>query len=148
VKAIQRILFPTDFSDNSRAAIDYVEAFAKAYDAQVHLLHVIHALITSVDYNFGPVDPSELELQRKQAVEQALENLQADLDLDPGRIVRAVEMGDVHGRIRAYVIEHGIDLIILATRGLGGLHHLLLGSTAERVVRTAPCPVLTVKATA
>lgn len=129
---LARILLPTDFSKFSREATEYACAFADQFDAELHLLHVFES---------HEIAYPELE----ETIDSAL----ADV-LDPNwaegrRIVKATAEGPAFLEIIRYGREHDIDLIVMGTHGRSGLAHALIGSVAERVVRKAPCPVLTVR---
>lgn len=144
---IQRILFPTDFSTNSATAAKYACELATRFDAELHLLHTleVHATVTP-EFSMGLALPSRIA-ESRAAVEKALGEV-----LDPqwsvGRkLVHAILEGSPKVEIVRYAREQDIDLIVLATHGRTGLAHVVLGSVAENVVRTAPCPVLTVRTT-
>ena len=142
---IQRILLPTDFSELSGAAVKYACELAIRFDADLHLLHTleIHTDLTP-DFGMGLALPAFIN-ESKVAAEKSLAAV-----LDPkwseGRnVVRAVIEGSPRAVIVDYARDHHIDLIVLSTHGRSGLAHVILGSVAESVVRTAPCPVLTIR---
>jgi universal stress protein A len=144
---ITRILVPTDFSETSDAALRYARTLAETFSASLHLVHAFEdpyaagALAPEV---YGAV-PQEL---RDSALQLAATNLDERLstaDRDRFRGTTAVVMGAPAAAIVKYATDHGIDLIVMGTHGRGGVAHLLLGSVAEKVVRTAPCPVLSVR---
>jgi nucleotide-binding universal stress UspA family protein len=145
---IRRILHPTDFSKNSQLAIPYVRHFADQYGAEVHVLHVLEPVVSTTDFTWAGLNYAELEQRRLASAREALQRLLEESAFSGLQIVQAIERGKSHDVIRSYVEEHGVDLVILATHGHTGLTHLLLGSTAEMVVRTVTCPVLTVKGAA
>lgn len=143
---LKRILTATDFSRHSQVALQYAAAFAKAFHAEVYLCHVLE----TPDFlsNFPPVSegyfpPNLGELQEKHARVQC-EQVLASVGLSQAQVLL------LHGRPYHEIVqaarEEEIDLIILGTHGRGAVAHMLLGSIAERVVRTASCPVLTVRA--
>src|SRR5690606_7416239 len=113
----------------------------------LHVLHVLEEHVSVVpEFGMGLVVPERMEESRALA-EQALERV-----LDPGwtcerGVVRAVRQGTPHIEIVQYAKELDIDLIVITTHGRTGLAHALMGSVAERIVRTAPCPVLTIHPT-
>jgi nucleotide-binding universal stress UspA family protein len=143
---LQRILLPTDFSEHSAAARVYACEFAQQFGAELHLLHVIQDLAPLVPEPGAALAPPvdylrELELNANAMLERAV-----DPNWAAGKtIVRAVRQGPPFLEIIRYAKETNIDLIVLGTHGRGGLAHMLLGSVAEKVVRKAPCPVLTVR---
>jgi nucleotide-binding universal stress UspA family protein len=143
--AIRRILLPTDFSTYSAAATKYACELAGLFGAELHLLHTleVHQAATP-GFGMGLALPQYVHESRAVA-EKALAGV-----LDPqwaaGRkVVRAVVEGSPKAEIVRYARTHEIDVIVLATHGRTGLAHVLIGSVAESVVRTAPCPVLTVR---
>jgi nucleotide-binding universal stress UspA family protein len=142
---LRTILAPVDFSENSAQALDYVRAFATQFDAQVVLAHIVEPTI--IPDSFGIVPPSYQEISDQLATSAAdrLEKL-AGTAL-PGResVKTVVRTGRASWEIVRLAAEVGADLIIITTHGYTGLKHVLMGSTAELIVRHAPCPVLTVR---
>jgi nucleotide-binding universal stress UspA family protein len=142
---LKRILLPTDFSTLSATATEYACALATRFDAELHLLHTLEVHLASTPlFAMGLALPQYLQ-ESRAAAEKALAGV-----LDPqwaaGRkVVRAVVEGSPKVEIVRYARTQAIDLIVLATHGRSGLAQLLIGSVAESVVRTAPCPVLTVR---
>jgi universal stress protein A len=142
---IQRILLPTDFSVYSATAAKYACELAAKFDAELHLLHTLEAHLASTpDFGMG-LDLPKYVSESKAAAETSLTDM-----LDPawsaGRtVVKAVVEGSPKVEIVEYARKHDIDLIILTTHGRTGLAHVIMGSVAESVVRTAPCPVLTMR---
>jgi universal stress protein A len=144
---LHRILVPTDFSKHSQNALRYGAAFAEKFAAEVHLLHVVQDLalfipdnVTGVPLVTPPVD------QLLDAARQTLERRLQEAALPPGIKVRLeAREGSPFYEIIQYAKEIDVDLIVMGTHGHTGLVHVLLGSVAEKVVRKAPCPVLTVR---
>jgi nucleotide-binding universal stress UspA family protein len=122
---VKQILFATDFSSGSEQAARIARDYARQLGARLHLLHVV----------WPAADP---------APRPRLQALAAELGADVP-VVPAVESGmPVADRIVDYAERHGVDLIVVGTHGRTGFSRALIGSVAERVVRTASCPVLTV----
>jgi nucleotide-binding universal stress UspA family protein len=141
---LQKVLVPTDFSDCSDAALKYGRAFAKAFGASLHLLHVIQDPYTqpwAAEAFPAPLNDM-LEGWQAQARTRLSESL-SEAERDTATV--AVQIGAPYVEIVRYAAEQGVDLIVLGTHGRGPLGHVLLGSVAEKVVRKAPCPVLTVR---
>jgi nucleotide-binding universal stress UspA family protein len=142
---IQRILMPTDFSTYSATATQYACELATKYDAELHLLHALEVHLASTPgFGVGLALPQYTH-ESKAAAEKSLASV-----LDPqwsvGRkVIHAVVEGSPKVEIVRYARTQDIDLIVMATHGRSGLAHILIGSVAESVVRTAPCPVLTVR---
>jgi universal stress protein A len=130
-----RILVPTDFSASSAAALDYARMLAARFGASLHLLHVLENdfLLPMV------VDPQTVEA----GVLRQLHELLTIEDRERGAVPAVLRSDAVADAIVSYARSGGIDLIVMGTHGRGGFAHLLRGSVAERVVRTAPCMVLT-----
>jgi len=143
---LQRILLPTDFSEHSSLPLRYACAFAEQFGAELHLLHVLQDLVAMVpEPGLAFLPPGDFMREMQESAQQALAKLP-----DPGwakgkTIVRATRQGPPFLEIVRYAKENEIDLIVLGTHGRGGLAHVLLGSVAEKVVRKAPCPVLTIR---
>jgi universal stress protein A len=141
---LQRILVPTDFSDCSKKALRYAIAFARQFQAELILLHVVPAG-SPVGADFGLYEAPILEADLRAGGQQELAALcQREIR---GEVLATplVRTGRAAPEIVAAAKDSQIDLIILATHGRTGLQHVLLGSTTEEVVRHAPCPVLTVR---
>ncbi len=144
--AIKKVLLPTDFSDDSRHALTYACAFAEKFGAELHLLHVVQDLVAIVPepgLAFPP--PGDYLGELRQSAERVLATM-PDAAWSAGKtVVRVVRQGPPYVEIVRYAKEAGIDLLVIGTHGRSGLAHVLLGSVAEKVVRKAPCPVLTVR---
>src|SRR5882762_4902789 len=142
--ALRRLLVPTDFSDASRAAVEYGVAFAENFRCTLHLLHVLETVTGA--------DPIALDIPERSAIERSIEASAWDQlrrVLTSGEQARLtvelwIEWGSPVDEIIRYATEHAIDLISMGTHGRGGVERLLLGSVAAHVVRRGPCPVLTV----
>ncbi|MDF0676422.1 MAG: universal stress protein [Nitrospira sp.] len=132
---LKRILFATDFSSCAHHAEGYVTFLAKAYEATVTILHVLEiyegAYVTTVQ------DPSETH--------ERLDDIVRRLAQPAGRVKCQQRAGIPDTIISETAQEVSADLIVLGTHGRTGLRHVLLGSTAERVLTMAPCPVLTIR---
>lgn len=143
---IQRILFPTDFSEASKPAQEYACAFADQFGAELHVLYVLpNDLVMAPEPAMAIGLTPNFFVEQKAAAEKTLERLIPPTWAQGKSLHRATRMGNPHVEIGQYAREHDIDLLILGTHGRSALMHLLLGSVAEKVVRTAPCPVLTVR---
>ena len=151
--ALKHILVPTDFSETSEAAAKYGVALARAFNATLHLLHV------------EPRRDLQIMVERELVVEKSLtdpaartspQNAARELlgriltaheekELRAEYVLRASGLGGPYVEIVRYAKERTIDLIVMGTHGRGFVAHMLMGSVAEKVVRKAPCPVLTVR---
>jgi nucleotide-binding universal stress UspA family protein len=143
---ITRILVPTDFSAASDAALEFAKTIARTFGASLHLLHVfedpVAAGFTEV---YAPL-PSDTRAALLEDAHTQLANRLSAEDRDRFRATTEVVSGLSAMAIIEYAQDQHIDLIVIGTHGRTGLSHLLMGSVAERVVRLAPCPVLTVHA--
>jgi universal stress protein A len=142
----KRILVPTDFSAPSDAALEYARTVATCFGASLHLLHVVEDPYRAV-YSAEIYVP-EVEGLRERIVSDAWGRLNDTLtpqDVSQLHATTDAVIGTPEWSIVEYAGARDIDLIVMGTHGRGGMSHLLMGSVAERVVRTAPCPVLTVR---
>jgi nucleotide-binding universal stress UspA family protein len=145
--SVTKILCPVDFSKPSEAAVAHAAELARRFDAELVLLHVVEPVLYPVAYGLPPVAPVNYEETAKTSAAAALQPLLGPLVKSGVRVRTLVDSGTASMRICDLAREDGFDLVVLATHGYTGLKHVLLGSTAERVVRHCACPVLTVKAT-
>jgi nucleotide-binding universal stress UspA family protein len=141
-----RILVPTDFSPSADAALGCARRLAARLSGSIRLLHVVEHL------GFGASYGSELSFPEAAVREEQVAHARTDLShrnrLDGDSRVRVtsdVLLGPSSTMIADYAGDNGFDLIVMGTRGRGGFARLLIGSVAESIIRTAPCPVLTVK---
>ncbi len=141
---VKKILVPTDFSECSMAATDHAISLAQTFQAQVILLHVMEPPVYGLDFSL--THPGTLPLVRQKLMEMMERSVDVMSDHGveaEGYFIIGVPSVEI---IRA-AEKHGADLIVMGTHGRTGLSHILLGSTAERVIQRAHCPVLTVKGT-
>jgi nucleotide-binding universal stress UspA family protein len=136
---LKRILVPIDFSQTSKAALRYGVELARQFSAQIHLLHVPEPLLEwpGATYAVGVRET----MQRAEC--ESLRHLLTDTETRELRPECAVRLGTPSSEIVRYAEEHEIDVIVMGTHGRTGVARVLMGSVAEAVVRTAPCPVLT-----
>jgi nucleotide-binding universal stress UspA family protein len=143
---LHRILVPTDFSKFSQIALVYAAAFAEKFAAELYLLHVVQDLAVFIpDMITVAPPPAPTVEQMTQAVHDAFDRIVKENQLDRFTIHREVREGTPFYEIIRFAQENDIDLIVMGTHGHTGLAHMLLGSVTEKVVRKAPCPVLTVR---
>jgi nucleotide-binding universal stress UspA family protein len=143
---ITRLLVPTDFSANSEIALNYALDMAVANAASVHLLHVLDTAI------FTAVYPDAVFVELPGVLERITADAHTRLDEAAKRCAAVnvaattrVLIGAPASCISAEAATAGSDVIVMGTHGRGGIAHFMLGSVTERVLRTAPCPVLTVR---
>jgi universal stress protein A len=148
--AVKRILIPIDFSADSLHALTYARDFAKRFGAELLILHVVDQTYLASAPELSVANPELgklLEEQWRNASVQT-ERLGADLQKRGQRFRTIVKRGAPSQVIVDTAKRSGADLIVMATHGRTGLAHVLIGSVAERVVRSAHCAVLTVRRTA
>jgi nucleotide-binding universal stress UspA family protein len=142
---VKRILVPLDFSDNSIFALRYAANLATQVDASLILVHVASSLLTPPEMEYVQVD---LKKFRAEVEKHASAKLAALAQNEVPATVPAsplIRHGTPWEEITRVAKERKADLIIIGTRGYTGVKHMLLGSTAEKVVRQAGCPVLVVR---
>ncbi len=146
MRNVRNILFPTDFSTHSKAAIPTLRDVVSADDnVTIHLVHVVDSGLYVTDFTWGGFSAEEFHQRRLEQARESLRMFTHKVDLEHADFEVSVIQGVPARELVEYAEEHDIDLIVMATHGRTGLDHLFMGSTAERVVRTAPCPVLTVR---
>ena len=145
--AITRILVPTDFSAPSDAALDFAKTIAQTFGASLHLLHVFQDPVVTTGFAeaYAPLPAETRAALVNDASAQLATRLSSD-ERDRFKATTEVVSGFSAMAIVEYAQDHQIDLIVMGTHGRTGMSHLFVGSVAERVVRLAPCPVLTVRA--
>jgi len=144
---IQKILCPTDFSENSEHALKYALTLATLSQADLQLFHVVEPITypQSTEF-FEPVlDEVELMMKMEAAYQKQLEDQVIALKEEYPKITGKLVSGNTFLEIIQVARDDDVDMIVMGTHGRTGLAHVLIGSVAERVVREAPCPVLTVK---
>ena len=142
---LSRILHPTDFSQNAKAAQAYACQLAEQNGAELHLLHIFPDpgyLVAQPE--FAVAIPGEDWEDLRRAAERNLETALESEWKNKLKVVTATRKGSPFLEIIRYAQEQNIDLIVMGTHGRTGLSHLVIGSVAENVVRKAKCPVLTV----
>jgi len=145
MELIKKILVPIDFSDYSKKALNYTVAFAKQFNAEINLVYVIEPVVYPADLSMGQVVIPQSEIDLSSKSKQELEQL---AKTEIGNLLKyniIIKNGKPFVEIIETATEIDSDLIIISTHGHTGVEHLLFGSTAEKVVRKAPCPVLTIR---
>ena len=143
---LKNILVATDFSEPSQVALEYGRNLARSYGATLHVLHVVEDVTMRYSAEVAFAIPDILNDMERRATRELDATITADdrRTLDVKRSV-LISVGAATG-ITEYAKDNAIDVIVVGTHGRGAFQHLVMGSVAERVVRTAPCPVLTVRA--
>ncbi|HEX3280349.1 MAG TPA: universal stress protein [Pyrinomonadaceae bacterium] len=144
---IRSILLPTDFSECGNYALSYAASLARTFGASILCVHVIEPVVPTVGYSgiSEPLPMADIADQLEDSAERELPKF-AECEECSGL---AVEELIVHGEAASEIVrvakERSVDLIVVSSHGRTGLGRILFGSTAEAVVRHAPCPVLVVK---
>jgi nucleotide-binding universal stress UspA family protein len=142
---LARILVPIDFSPHSKDALRYAVSLARRFHASIHLVYVVEPTIYPADLGFGQVVYPVFEDELIEKGNQELRNLLKDEVGTATGSTAIVRTGKPHQEILLEARERKVDLIVMATHGHSGVEHMLFGGTAERIVRHAKCPVLTVR---
>ena len=145
------ILVPHDFSASANHAASIARDEAKAHGASILLLHVIDLpaaikpdAVIVPDATGAPINVKDYAVRQ---AEEHLADLTRRLQADGAKVSAFIRVGKPVDEINTFAAENAVDLIVMGTHGRGGLAHLLVGSVTERVVRTSPVPVLTIRHT-
>jgi nucleotide-binding universal stress UspA family protein len=142
---LKKIVVPIDFSETSAQALPYAAALAGQFDAEIILLHVIEPLLIPAGLGYMPSDIRDTDRNSEQIAKTNLHQVSEEFFGESACARIMVRTGVSHREITTAAKDLGADLIVLTTHGYTGLKHVLLGSTAERVVRHADCPVMVVR---
>ncbi len=142
---IKRILLPTDFSDCAKHAMKYALDFAVERKAKLYILHVIQELSIPAGTEEVMYPVAQIYEDMEREAKKNIHRLVPKRFKEKVRVENIIIRGTPYLEIIKAAKKYDIDLITIATHGRTGISHVLLGSTAEKVVRKAPCPVLCVK---
>ncbi|MEX0585155.1 MAG: universal stress protein [Pirellulales bacterium] len=143
---LRKILVPTDLSEFSQHAVRYGCEFARRFQSELYLLTVVQDVVALIpEPGMAFPAPGEYLQELRDASQQALARVPEGAAAEGLQITREVRVGTPFLEIVRYARDIDADLIVIGTHGRSGLAHVLLGSTAEKVVRKASCPVLTVR---
>jgi universal stress protein A len=146
MRKYQTFLVPYDFSEHAQLALDTARDLARHFKADLHLVHVIQPPIYATP-GFGEI-PVTVLVDMREALLGSLRKVADGISDPPGRVETHVLEGlNIATLIDQCAEKIGADLIVMGTHGRTGLKHAFMGSVAERTLRSAPCPVLTVRAT-
>ena len=141
---IRRIMVPLDFSDHSHKALDYAVKLAEQFGSEIEMVHVV----TPVIYTEGMVLPAAMENLDQETEKNARKNLAKLAEREEVAALKhktTVLTGTPYDEIVSHARDRETDLFFITTHGRTGLQHFLLGSTAEKILRHAPCPVMVVR---
>lgn len=142
---IERILVPVDFSEYSKMALDYSIEFSKKFNSELILIYVIEPIVYPSDFGLGQIPINQVDFEIQSKAESELKKLIEEKVPSELKASYVVKTGKPFLEIISAAKEYDCDLIIIATHGHTGIEHILFGSTAEKVVRKSPVPVLTVR---
>ena len=142
---IKNILFPTDFTEGALHALPYAADMARSCQAKLHIIHVIYDVATASGLYVPHVSFDEMYKDLEKSAQKELEKFGYEELKDLKDVEYTVLRGIPYEGILKFVQEKNISIIVIGTHGRKGLDRFLFGSTAEKVVRYAPCPVLTVR---
>ena len=142
---IKKILLPTDFSEGSEAAVSYVLSLAGKYDAHIDILHIIHEYGDMTDFYVPHISYDVIEKGMEDAARTNMENFCRENIEGKAEFEIHTRKGTPFLEIIKAARDLESDLIVMGTHGRTGIDHILFGSTAEKVVRKSPIPVLTVR---
>jgi nucleotide-binding universal stress UspA family protein len=145
MEKFDKILFALDFSENSEHAFDYALSMAKNFNAHLIIIHVIQEPVDLSGFYVPHISFENLEKEIKDGAEKMMEKFCAKMITDYSDYETAVVAGIPYQEILRKADEEKVSLIVMGTQGRKGIDHLLFGSNAERVVRNAKCPVLSVR---
>ncbi|HRI47096.1 MAG: universal stress protein [Ignavibacteriaceae bacterium] len=145
VYPINKILVPIDFSEYSKPAISFSKDLAKIFNSELILVHVVEPILYPPDFSMGQVALPPLTIDVDSAAKEELERLIKNEIGDEFKTSSLIRTGKPFVEIVDAAIELDIDLIVISSHGRTGVEHILFGSTADKVVQKAPCPVLTVR---
>ena len=142
---INKVLVPIDFSDYSKSALRYAVNFAKSFNAEIILIYVVEPVIYPPDFSMGQIAMPSINTEWDDRAKDELQKLAKSEIIGAVKVKTIIKTGKPFVEIIETAKEENVDLIIIATHGHSGVEHILFGSTAEKVVRKAPCPVLTLR---
>ena len=143
--SISKVLVPIDFSDYSKSALKYAVNFAKIFKADMFLIYVVEPIIYPPDFSMGQIAIPSVSTEWDERAKEELDKLAKTEISSDVNVKTIIKTGKPFVEIIETATEENIDLIIIATHGHSGVEHILFGSTAEKVVRKASCPVLTLR---
>jgi nucleotide-binding universal stress UspA family protein len=137
---IKHVLVPVDFSENSKKILEAAGYFSEICQAQLHVVFVVQSFDDYSGFFVPHMPVAKFEEEMVQAAEEKMKGFL----LGHNKIEAKVLVGDVGEEIIRHAEESSMDLIVMGTHGYKGLEKVMFGSVAEKVVRSSPCPVLTI----
>ncbi|MGO9480986.1 MAG: universal stress protein [Candidatus Kryptoniota bacterium] len=143
--SLKKILVPQDFSEYSIRALKYAVTFAGLFNSELIVLHIVEPIIYPADFSFGQVSIPAMEEEIRKHSEEQLNELAAREIPANIKATSIIRVGKPFIEIVEIAKSENADLIIISSHGRTGMDHVLFGSTADKVVRKASCPVLTIR---
>lgn len=145
MKKFNKILFATDFSEISECAFDYALTLAKTFNSRLIIIHVINEPVDLRGFYVPHISFDTIEREIALSAEKMMDKFCSKKTKDYDNYDKFIVSGIPYEEILKKADEEKVDLLVMGTHGRAGIDHLLFGSTAERVVRKATCPVMTVR---
>lgn len=142
---LKKIVVPQDFSEYSLHALKYAVTLAGLFGSELIVIHVVEPIVYPADFSFGQVSIPAMEEEIRKHSEEQLNDLIAKEIPGNIRTTSVIRVGKPFIEIVEISKSENADLIVISSHGRTGMDHVLFGSTADKVVRKAPCPVLTVR---
>jgi nucleotide-binding universal stress UspA family protein len=142
---VERILYATDFSEGASHALPYAVDMAKRYNAKLYILHVVYDFTKATGIHVPHISHDELYKELNQWALKEMDNCCTEEIRGFQNVEKVVLKGIPYDEIINFANDNKIDIIVIGTYGRSGLERIIFGSTAERVVRRAPCAVITVR---
>ena len=142
---MERILYATDFSEGASHALPYAVDLAKQYNAKLYILHVVYDFVEATGIHVPHISHDELYKELNPWVMKEMDKCSIEATRGFQNVEKVVLKGIPYEEIIKFANNEKIDIIVIGTYGRSGLERLIFGSTAERVVRSAPCAVITVR---
>lgn len=145
MKPFEKILFATDFSESSDHAFEYAYTLAKQFNARLIIMHVINEPVDLRGFYVPHISFEKLEKEIEEGAQKMMDKFCRTRISDFTNFESVIIAGIPYEEILRKAADEKVSLLVLGTAGRSGIDHLLFGSTAERVVRKAVCPVMTVR---
>jgi len=141
---IKKILIPIDFSEHSLNALEYAKVLAEKFNAELILLNVVEPVVFTVDLTMGQVNIPSIENELFQKSEEEMKKIVDSLK-DKFNVRGVLRIGKPYAEIIEFARDEKVDLIVIGSHGHTGVEQFFFGSTAEKVIRKATCPVLIIQ---
>lgn len=145
MKKIDKILVPTDFSEHSKNAAEVGAHLAKKYGAELYIMHSVDIPVYEENHRFTSYQDIPEGIFFMKLAKKRFNEFLDNSFFEGVRVVEVLQMQNTINAIINQAEEHGIDLIVMGSKGASGIRELFVGSTTERIIRSAKCPVLTIK---